>query len=195
MSWPDYNCSFRKLLAGGCGMINWAYIAGFLDGDGWITGSKNKNCSTIRFTVGFTQKSTAKKEMYLLFDYLKQHNIKANFSYRVSKGSINKEVEMVNIYVREINSTIKLLENLIPYLLFKKDKAIYCVEYLKNKKHKKGKWIIGDGTNRYWSKVEVWILKRKLKGGFHPSAIADMLGRSSQSVSQKLSRLRKKNLL
>ena len=47
-------------------MITWAYVAGFLDGDGWITGSKNKNCSTIRFAVGLTQKSTAKKEMYLL---------------------------------------------------------------------------------------------------------------------------------
>jgi len=42
-------------------MITWAYLAGFIDGDGWITVRKNKNCKTKKYVVGLTQSSKEKE--------------------------------------------------------------------------------------------------------------------------------------
>lgn len=173
-------------------MINWAYLAGFLDGDGWITSSKNKHCSTIRFYVGLTQKSTSKEEMYEILNYLLTNGINANLYYRCVRGSIDKDTEMINIYIGGMSSILILLNHLLPFLLFKKKKAEDCIKYLSDRKLKQGKWIVGNNTKKYWTPDELKILSMKLSDGFRPSAIANILGRSSQSVSQKLSKMRKK---
>ena len=81
-------------------MISWEYLAGFLDGDGWITSSKNKNCRTIRYTIGFTQKATCESQMKMICKFLNEREICASIRHRFSKTpSAPTPVEMVNVII------------------------------------------------------------------------------------------------
>ena len=82
--------------------VTWSYLAGFLDGDGWITESKTKNSKFKRITVGFTQKSELKTEMMVIKDYLTNNGINARAAYRDSiTPSAPMPVNMINITISE----------------------------------------------------------------------------------------------
>lgn len=118
--------------------MNWAYIAGFLDGDGWITFSKNKNCKTYTCVVGFTQVATRVDFMRDLYTFLKNNDINGTFIERDSKNNIDPKgyTKMVNIHIKEIKSVILILENMLPFLMIKKEKAKDAIKYLKTKQLK-----------------------------------------------------------
>ena len=105
-------------------VVHWAYIAGFLDGDGWITGSKNKNCLTMSWVIGFTQVDRKHIFMKNLQTFFINNRIKANLTTRKTYGSIKKETKMINVTIKEQKSIVILLNKIITFLIMKKDLTI-----------------------------------------------------------------------
>jgi len=174
-------------------MISWAYLAGFLDGDGWITSSKNKNCTTRRYLVGFTQKRTECRYMLEMHHFLQANGIRSTVLKRVSKTPlVPRRVRMIDIHVREQESIVRLLEQLTPHLLIKKEKAMGCIGYLKDRLDKRGA-LVGpvkqQETNVYWSQAQIQELLQLHAEGHGNRSIASKLNRSMDSVAHKLYRL------
>lgn len=172
-------------------MITWEYLAGFLDGDGWITFSMNKNCSTRRYAIGFTQANREKRSMKRILNFLIQNGINAKMKPRVVEGSIKKKTKMLNIIVREQVSMVRLLEKVAQHLLFKRKKALEGLKYLKDRIDKRGVGleVHVQKTKRYWKIEEdknLLILHRRR---YSSRAIAFRLSRSIDSVSHRLYRL------
>lgn len=171
-------------------MITWQYIAGFLDGDGWITMSARKPYPAP--TIGFTQHSRTRVYMMEIAEFLQFNNVIASVRDRRVMGSINKETIMINVMVREQRSVALLLENIIPYLLFKRDKAEECLKFVRDRIAKRG--IEGadclQSTNHYWKPSEIEELLRLQSEGYSNRAIAKLLNRSTDSISHKLNRLK-----
>lgn len=110
-------------------VAEWSYLAGFLDGDGWITITKRKDV-----IVGFCQ-----KEIKILKDisrFLKQNGIYSAFS-KSSKGFKNITINVLRI---ERNSdALHTLRQIEPFLKIKKNKArqaIYVIRKFRNTKRK-----------------------------------------------------------
>lgn len=173
-------------------MITWAYIAGFLDGDGWITVSDNKNATTQRWTIGFTQSYKKHEFMQILFEFLINNGIKCDIRERIVMGSIHKETKMINIMITTQEAVSLLSKKLIPFLVMKKTLAIQALAYTKNRLKKRGFGLKNkfQNTNRYWKNEEDIKLNKLNKDGFFNLAIANELNRSVDSVAHRLYRLR-----
>lgn len=171
-------------------MITWQYLAGFLDGDGWITISLRRRYPAP--TIGFTQHSRERARMIEIAEFLQSNDVMSSVRDRRVMGSIKKETIMTNVMIREQRSVALLLENTIPYLLFKKDKASECLKFLKDKIAKRG--IEGTDcprfTNHYWTPFEIEELLRLQHEGYSNRAIAQLLERSYDSIGHKLYRLK-----
>lgn len=173
-------------------MISWPYIAGFLDGDGWVTRSKNKNCNTYRYTIGLTQKSDQYKSMKSIFMFLKMHGINGNMFKRDSHGSIKGITEMINIYITNQSSLIRLANFLIPHLLIKKDKMVRCEKDLSERRTARGLGTANlSKAGKKWSRAEERILLKMRKDKYSFLAISDRLNRKINTLYKKYFRLNK----
>lgn len=171
--------------------INWGYIAGFLDGDGWITSSKNKNARTKRYLIGFTQSKERYKYMNIILKFIKSHGIKATLIERVSNSQIKTDVPMLNIQIKEQESVVKFMNNVKPFLLIKEDKGKECLEYTKLRLIKRGKFLSNykQKKRKYWNKKEIKNLIKLQKEGYSNKTIGNTLKRSSDSIGNKLHRM------
>lgn len=167
--------------------MNWAYLAGFLDGDGWITVSKNKNCKTTSTTIGFTQLYTRKKCMIKIYKFLIKNKIKCNIYDRKAPSNIHSNgfANMTNIHIREISSQIKFLSETIPFLVIKIDKAKKCYKYLTNKEEKRSATVQPPAGYKKWNKKEIKTLIQMKNNNFTYNNIAKKLNRSSRSIISK----------
>jgi hypothetical protein len=173
-------------------MINWAYIAGFLDGDGWITVSKNKNANTKRYTVGLTQSKKRNEAMIKIYKFIQRHRINATFFERTVNTIIKANYPMINIHIKEQKSLIKILKFLIPFLLIKKKLAIEAFNYTKERIIKRDNgYIYTQKKKKYWRLKEIKKLIILKKQGYGDKSIAKILKRNSDSISHKLYRIRK----
>lgn len=175
-------------------MISWPYLAGFLDGDGWITASKNKNCSTKRYTVAFTQSATTHEQMKAIREFIQMDGIRVGWVNRLSvTPSAPLPVPMINLMVKKQASVVQLLEHLLPHLLIKRGVAEEALTYTKTRLHQRGYGLIVPINNqrRPWTeKEEAQLLKLWDEGNLRTRAIAFELNRTMHSVSQKLAKLR-----
>lgn len=177
-------------------MITWAYLAGFIDGDGWITVSKNKNCKTKRYLVGLTQSSRERDKIELINKFLNDNEIKTGFIDRISTTNILQKngsycCPMVNIHIKEQRSVVVLLEFLYPFLLIKKDKAKEAIDYTKDRLLKRGdpKNKILQIKRKYWKESQIKELIYLVGLGFSNQVISEKLNRSINSIGHKLYRL------
>jgi len=169
-------------------MITWSYLAGFLDGDGWITSSQNKNAKTRRFAVGYTQKYTQEIYMREIYKFLLDNEISSSWIYRISKTKrAPKPTKMINITIRDQESIVRILSEITPFLLIKKGKAIDCLSDIRNRWEKigRGKQRFESAKSRDWTKEEIDIMVSLKASGFNNPAIAIKLERTTHSVSQK----------
>lgn len=172
----------------------WAYIAGCVDCDGWISqtgkdesGALKKNYAV---TVGITQHVSCKDGMERIAEFMRGEGLSVCLVDRDSNTHHN--TPMLNITVKENRSVVELLEKISPYMLFKKEKAEVCISDLKDKMVRLRN--VSDATpaagakRRYWTPEEVETAHRMKSDGYNLVAIAETLGRSHQSVAQRLDR-------
>jgi hypothetical protein len=173
-------------------MISWAYLAGFLDGDGWITKNKNKNCGTESWTIGWTQTARERVAMTQMRDWMHQRGIRSSMVDRTVKTQILDKSQMVNIHVKEQKSALRLLLNIRSHLLMKKHLAEACITHLRSRIRMRGDTknpVPTQPTNVRWTRREIVRLKSMHESGYRNRAIASALGRSKHSVAQKLCKL------
>jgi len=174
-------------------MISWAYIAGFVDCDGWITNTRGK-----AWAVGLTQSSVNLEHMSLISKFFDDNDINHTLVERTSNTIIRgdkRQSQMINIMIKHQASLKVLMKKLIPHLLIKKDKAIGCLGWVEDRLDKRGvgkkvKQI--QDTNKYWTDGEVERLNLLKRSGYGTRAIAFELSRSMNSISQKLHKMKGK---
>ncbi len=101
---------------------------------------------------------------------------------------------MVNLTMHNQASVCVFLENVIPHLLIKRDKAIECLEYLKDRKDKRGDDVIAIQRqgNRAWNDSEIVMMIGLFEQGYSNKVIGQRLNRTTISVGKKLYKLQKK---
>ena len=173
-------------------MINWPYLAGFLDGDGWISKSQNRNCKTKAINIGFTQLCIRRHYMEEIRSFLLKNNVQCHIYNRKAPSNIHKEgfAMMTNVYIKGIPSVIKFLSETIPFLLIKKQKAKECYKYLLDKEDKRAVPIQLPNGYKEWDKKEIKMLLYMKRKNFTYNSIAKRLNRSSTSVIKKYFKLK-----
>jgi hypothetical protein len=172
--------------------VTWEYFAGFLDGDGWITGSRNRNCRTIKYTVGVTQLLSQKPAMMMLAQFLEAQGVAVQIVERISEGILKTKTPMIDIRICEQASLVFILQKIIPHLLMKRDKAEACLRDLQIRREHRAVDVecrAAQPTNVYWTQHDIDSLLALHDAGFGNRAIAARLERSVDSVSKKLHRL------
>lgn len=172
--------------------MNWSYLAGFVDCDGCITRSQKKKYKYAQYTysVVFTQHSDLEDSMQKIFDFISSHGIKVYFIRKISDTKLG-ECKMINLVVKEQTSLIKILELLIPHLLIKKAKAQEALDYLVDLKTKRCLPDNKDRKNRYWTSDEILSMQKLVDDNYSVGAIGKILDRNTNSISQKISKLKK----
>lgn len=175
----------------------WAYIAGCIDCDGSIIKSKNNNgCKNIfkyRYVINITQHEKLFDKMKIINDFINENNIKSSISKRktVTKFGTGK---MVDINIRDQKSLKKICEKIIPFLLFKKERATECLNSMNERLEVRKKVGVNNKekqeTNKYWVQEEIDLMLKLKSEGYGNPAIGNILNRSTNSIAQKLSKLR-----
>lgn len=102
----------------------WPYIAGFLDGDGWIVRSTKQRC-----VVGFGQKESLVLKRIQCF--LHEHGIHTRWTQsRSGLGS----APINHLVVERLDDILYLCRHCLPYLIVKYDKAHAMIKFILNKK-------------------------------------------------------------
>ncbi len=93
--------------------MNWAYVAGFFDGEGHVrmNNSGSRNIETM--CVGITQKKT--KVLGIIMDFLESNGIRCGYSDRGSAAS--------HVIITGRDNISKFLRGVIPFLVVKKPEA------------------------------------------------------------------------
>ena len=155
--------------------------------------SKNKNCATRSYVVGFTQEQKHEDSMLLMLDFLRTQGVRASFVQRVSRvRKDQREVPMVDIQVREQASIVLLLEGILPHLVIKKKLASEALGYVEDRLFKRGhgvQVVAAQPKDKIWTAEELDKVVALRRAGHSTRSIAGALGRSMDSVAHKLSRL------
>lgn len=176
------------------GKVTWPYIAGFIDCDGWITWHKPKH-SRIRVTCGLTQSVTRMDGMKAIQRYLENQGVSAPLMIR--NKSWKSDIKMVNIRISARASVIKLLENILPYIILKRDLAYEALEItrrleeerLRKRPRRDEIEVITAKSKMPWTEEEVELLRTYTADGYNLAAIAAKLQRSCGAVGNQRSRL------
>jgi hypothetical protein len=171
--------------------MTWAYLAGFLDGDGWITSSAS-GIRTRRYTIGLTQKETALPFMQDIAAFLDEHGVAYQWVRRsVVSPRVSTPVMMVDIRVSQQSSVVKLATQLLPHLRLKRAMAAECLDSVTRRLDQRGVGVLHHVFQpAAWTYDEVCRLRDLHASGNGNRSIASKLGRSVDSVSHKLYRLR-----
>lgn len=167
----------------------YAYYAGCIDCDGCIIKRKRKTAS---FVVNLTQHEISVEDMRNLAEELRAYGYRVSLTSRVAWADKYDNL-MYNINISARDCVIRLLENLIPYLRFKKEKAKEAVRLLKEMNEKQPIMYGHDDKQlkrRYWTEDEDKELVRLNAEGYSHAGIGKILNRSRNSVAQRLQRNR-----
>lgn len=164
----------------------YAYLAGCVDCDGWIS-EKGKN----GYLVGLTQHIQLWDDMVSIQSDLINDGINARLYERTSRTGLGNTL-MCNLIVQKTTDLLILLPRIIPYLRFKKQKAIDA--YVSLCKHSDLNANESDNNmkgskRKYWNQKEIEELIRLHSEGYNNPAIGIKMNRSTDSVSHKLYRL------
>jgi len=173
--------------------ICWPYLAGFLDGDGWITEAHYRHKSGRPFTtwtIGFTQVCEQVMVMEAIYAFLSSHSVRCTI---VRRGKNMKSSRgMVNVLIKHQPSACLLLRQLEPFLLVKQAKALACLEDLEARvaaRQNRQTCRVRPQGKRFWTEAELDIARVMADQGRPYPEIANRLNRTVNSVAQQLSRL------
>ena len=165
--------------------MNWAYIAGFFDGEGSITFRTTKN--SLACIVSMAQKDPLVLEAINLF--LKRHQIRGYIHEIRSKVHYDKEKKLLvrgeelksNCYTLQISRhacVSKFLTSVKKYLIVKKTKAELLVQILQEHKDEVGK------TEIQPAEIVMWV--KEYEQGASTPAIAQKYGHKPATISRVL---------
>lgn len=170
-------------------MITWSYIAGFLDGDGWICKYHLKSGRPV-YVAGMTQVESQKIEMGKIHEFLTLQGVHSAFTSR-KKNNWKSSLKMVNVVVKEQKSLLQFLLKIQKHLLIKRESSNEAIHYLKRRlKTRQLKSCQSQQTKVNWSKAEHNKLERYVILGMSNIEISHKLNRSTQSVATQISRLK-----
>ena len=169
-------------------MITWSYIAGFLDGDGWIGKCYLKSGRPI-YLAGVTQVALQKELMLEIHKFLINNGINSKFKVR-NKNNWKSSLKMVNVTVKEQKSLLKFLTKIKPYLLIKKALAEEVVIYLKKRIKTRNLKPLPSKNKRYWSNSDCKKLYFLVNKGMSNVEISHRLNRGTGAVAHKIKRLK-----
>jgi len=170
-------------------VVNWAYLAGFIDCDGWVTQSNG------RYVIGLTQSRIFLDQMKQISEFLTENRVFHSFIERDTVTMIRGEestAKMCNIHIKAQEALRIVCEAILPYSLIKKDKIESCLAYAKERLAKRGVGIelpAKQLEKRKWNRLELEILADMRIKGYGHRYIAHKLGRSVNSVSRKFHKL------
>lgn len=174
--------------------VTWPYIAGFIDCDGWISHYQPQAGRT-RIVCGLTQSVERREGMEAIRVFLESNGISAPFNVR--KKSWKSDIRMITIAVSARSSVITLLENILPYLVLKRDlghEALQLARRLERTRLcKKPREDEIESTptrsRRIWTTEEIELLKTYTAAGYNVPAIAAKLKRTAYAVAAQRHRL------
>jgi len=181
-------------------MVSWAYIAGFLDGDGWITKSqtysKHLEVKNYAYRVGMTQLDTCEFAMKEIYDFMINSGIRARWNTREQCSKLNSSGKMINITVKHQESVVKFLKLIRRHLIIKRVLADECISYVEDrllrreKVKEAGEAVLSrQEKRRYWKDDDIDKLKEMRLDGSSNLEIAVQMSRSVASVAHKIKRL------
>lgn len=107
-------------------MVDWSYVAGFLDADGYITFQMN-GLKIAAVRVGFTQNVNGISAITEIRNKLNSACIDSSLSFENSET-------VCRLRISQEQSVRLLLEQIIPHLIIKRDKAIEGINLLDQRK-------------------------------------------------------------
>lgn len=169
-------------------MITWAYLAGFLDGDGWITSYEvNARTKNRRHVAGLTQAITCEPFMRMMNLFLRQKGISTSLFVR--KKNWKSKIWMVNITIDRQEDLLKFLTKIKPYLVIKKEAAAKTISQLKFKQRRRAVVSHPSSGPVQWSQNDLKSLKKYVSLGWNNRMISSKLRRGVYSIAAKISRL------
>lgn len=114
--------------------MEWPYIAGFIDGDGYISVHKNRGTGT----VGMCQAAKNRMVLDAIHEFLASQNILCKVAYSTSTfNELSKPCPMLSLNIRNHISVCAVLTNIIPHLVLKQAKAQQLLADVETKLTKK----------------------------------------------------------
>ena len=102
--------------------MNWSYIAGFFDGEGYLS-LKTKYKGIGYWNLGITQKKP--EALWLMCEFIGMGCVRKRTNHPCSDYFVYKQQDIKYV-----------LEKLLPYLIVRYDKALEVIQYIR--KHKTG---------------------------------------------------------
>lgn len=173
-------------------MITWGYIAGFIDGDGWISSSiTNERTGNIRYQVGLTQSVRREPRMFDIADFLRSRGIACSFIKR--RKNWKSKLGMINVVINRKSSVVELLTKIRPYLLLKKELANDALIYLKEKARRRAVLPCRSLNAKKWTLRDLLNLRDYVSSDWTNAMISNKMGRGTNSIALKISRLNLRN--
>lgn len=99
-------------------MVNWAYIAGFFDGEGSIC--LNGNRGFLSYVVHLPQAEQRVKCLYDIKEFLESEGLHVSLNERKHKQQNENRSRMFNIRIARRNDVMKFIEGIMPFVIGKK---------------------------------------------------------------------------
>lgn len=102
--------------------ISWEYLAGFFDGEGWITRDVGHGCEYV--VIGMCQLESKDRVLKEIIKFLKANEI-------VCQQYFRPHTQVTQLRIRGDENMVKFLEGVLPYLVVKELNAKKAMKYLK----------------------------------------------------------------
>jgi len=122
--------------------MSWEYIAGFFDGEGCIYRATKKGKVLNHYRLTITQVNT--EVLYTIKQFLQDNNIVSRIHERQHLQSPRCRTTTM-LVIDNYQNTLPFLNNILPHLIVKKDKAMEAISVLDDST----KWNGRDKTMRY----------------------------------------------
>lgn len=119
--------------------MNWAYLAGFTDGDGCITREMAKGRYAYA-RLRWAQKQDQSQVLFEIADFLRMQGIKVT-SRNFSVAHAGHKYPQCELGITNADDTRKALQKMLPYLVVKRHRAIealFILEFVKRMKELHG---------------------------------------------------------
>jgi len=142
--------------------MNWDYIAGFFDGEGWVTLYREKNNKWGKAVkVGIEQKDI--KPLKEIKSFLEKEGLNKVCLYN-RHNRVTSSLQIQNKF--DINLFLK---KMIPRVIVKKKRCIECQRFIQDKWYKIGAYPeqTKEEAYRYWKKGKNYFQISKIIGADH----------------------------
>lgn len=105
--------------------MTWEYIAGFFDGEGWVTRYPKPEGCLAKYVCGMAQATYQGQVIYDIAAFLKVKGVKCHVR---SDHTNNRTTSMVRLSISDCSSLVGFMKGVLPHLLVKHEKSAACLE-------------------------------------------------------------------